>query len=203
MDKGLFASLREAIRPHAENLNGEIALQGARLHSRLARIEGAVSDLARGDIGDNWQRFVVRGKKKAEEIELGICPLNEIWLIQSIASDGVQEKSPACVLLVNGILLESVIKEGLGFEGISGNAVVLPGESLTFLAREEGNFNLVVTLIRRQIPVVTLQDKTRDIPSSDRHPPRSIHEPERDAILGRVQYTESPPEVAATEGKAN
>jgi hypothetical protein len=198
---GLFDELSKALTPHSKRLNENIGFQGALLHRKLHAIEHAVHDLGRGDIGDHWQRFVIKRKFGAnEQVEVMLCPINEIFLIQAISSDGVQEKSPAYVLEANGVLLESVIKEGLGFEGIGGNQVVLPGETLTITARAEGNINCVVTVIRRPYPGIKITTEFgRD---SDQYSHRNVHETARDVIASKTDiYTEPVAEIDPTRGR--
>jgi hypothetical protein len=198
---GLFDSFSEALAPHASKLNDTLAFHSAAIHNKLHAIEVAVSDLGRGDIGNKWQRFSIQKKlESGVEFEIGVCPVNEMWLIQSISSDGVQEKSPPFVILANGILIESIIKEGLGFEGIGGNQVVMPGEKLSIIARETGNVNCVITIIRREYPV---QKKLTDMgKDTDRYSPKAMHDPARDEIESRTgQYTEQQAELAGTGDK--
>jgi hypothetical protein len=81
-------------------------------------------------------------------------------------------------------MLESVIKEGLGFEGIGGNQVVLPGEQLTITARESGNVNCTITIIRQLIPtnrVMADYGKGTEV-----HSPKQIHDIARDEIAQRI-----------------
>lgn len=199
---GIWDGLSEAILPHREKVRQDAALHVTALHNRLYAIENAVHDIGRGDIGDKWQRFQVKRKFAAgEDEEVGTCPMNEIWLIQAISADGVQEKSPAFVIEANEVLIESVIKEGLGFEGISGNQVVMPGEELTITARAEGNINCVITLIRREYPVIKkLRDMGR---STERYSPKAIHDVNRDEILSRLdQYGPREHAISPTEGRA-
>ena len=198
---GFFDGLTEALAPHSEKLRQDMLFHGTAIHGKLHAIERAIFDLGRGDIGNKWQRFSVQRKfAEAEDFEVGTCPVNEMWLIQAISSDGVQEKSPAYVVLANGILLESVVKEGLGFEGVGGNQVVMPGERLSITARASGNLNCVITVIRRQYPTTpTMTDMGRD---ADRYSPRSTHDPARDEITSRTgQFVEQPSELAPTEGR--
>lgn len=198
----LFDGLREALDPHTKNLQTTLHVHFQATNTRLERIEKAVLDAGRGDIGDHWQRFQIRKKfAAAETVEIGACPMNEIWLIQSISSDGVQEKSPAFTIEANNILIESIIKEGLGFEGIGGNQVIMPGETLFVTSRAEGNVNCTITVIRRLLPVVPIvADMGKD---TEQYSPKNTHEISRDAIgqtLASV-YQEGPPQLAPTEGR--
>lgn len=197
---GLFDGLAEIIDPHVREARAQIALHAQSLDMRLQGIEKQVSNLGRGNFGDKWQRFVIKRKfTENETYEVGVCPINEIWSIQAIATDGVQEKSPSFIIMANGVLLETVNKEGLGYEGIGGNQVVLPGERLEVLARAEGNINCVITVIRMKdadVPLPTEYGR-----SSEQFSPKATHEIARDEIASRTdQYTEPAPAVAATEG---
>jgi hypothetical protein len=198
---GIWEGLSEAILPHREKMKQDAAFHMAALHNKLHAIESAVHDLGRGDIGDKWQRFQIKKKfASGEDEEIGTCPMNEIWLIQAISSDGVQEKSPAFIIEANELLIESVIKEGLGFEGISGNQVVMPGEELSITARAEGNINCVITLIRREYPVAK---KLRDMgKGTEFYSPKAIHDVQRDEIMSRLdQYGAREHALAPTEGR--
>lgn len=192
---GIFKDLSDALHPHAERLNATIALERAALDGRLQRIEGAVSDLGKGDIGNKWQRFVVKGKLKAEEREIGVCPPNEIWLIYFLASDGEKEKSPAAVLLASGVLLTALSKEQVLQQGVGGDQVILPGESLIFLPGAEGNYNFTILVIRRPIPTIpTATQYGRD---ADVFGTKGTHDENRDMIPNRVNvnYQEQAPTV--------
>lgn len=198
---GIWEGLSEALKPHTDKLGQDAAFHTAAIHNKLHAIELAVRDAGRGDIGDKWQRFQIKKRfASGEDEEIATCPMNEIWLIQAISSDGVQEKSPAYVIEANEVLIESVIKEGLGFEGISGNQVVMPGEELTITARAEGNINCVITVIRREYPVIK---KARDMGrGTELFSPRQTHNVERDEILSRLdQYGSREGAIAATEGR--
>jgi hypothetical protein len=197
----IIDQLSAALTPHREAMQEHLAFQGVALHNRLHAIEQAVNDLGRGDIGNKWQRIVTnKTLTSGEDVELGICPINEIWLIQAIASDGVQEKSPPFVVLANKVLIASIIKEGIGFEGIGGNQILLPGERLSVVARETGAVNFTITFIRRPYPGVKIPtDMGR---SAERFSPRSTHDTGRDEIASRTdRYSEQAPELAATEGR--
>jgi hypothetical protein len=199
----IWNGLSEAMDPHIKSTQAAATLHMAALQTRLHSIERAVSDLGRGDIGNKWQRFSVRRKFLAgEQFEVGTCPINEIWLLQALSSDGVQEKSPAYVIEANNVLIESIIKEGLGFEGIGGDQVILPGEIMTMTARAEGNINCTITIIRRAYPVSHIAfDKGKD---TDMYSPRNTHEDERDVIMSRTGLWREPgiAEIAPTEGRA-
>ncbi len=198
----LFENLSEALKPHTDKLSNDAAFHMAALHAKLGSIERAVFDLQRGDIGNKWQRFQIKRKfAEGENFEVGTCPINEIWLIQAIAADGVQEKSPAFVILSNGVLIESVIKEGLGFEGVGGNQAVFSGEILSITARAEGSINCVITVIRRPLPVPPIM--TDYGKGTERFSPKAIHNPERDEIQAKLDtvYESREPAIAATEGR--
>lgn len=198
----LMQSLRDALTPHVNTLVDHGAFHAAAIHNKLSAIEKAVSDLGRGDIGNKWQRIVIKKAfAGAETVELIQCPLNEIMLIQSISSDGVQEKSPAFILEANGILIESIIKEGLGFEGIGGNQVLLPGEVLSVTSRAAGNVNCVITVIRQPIPMNPVSaDVGHDVRRASM---RNTHETSRDAIAERMPqtYQEPTPQTISSEGR--
>lgn len=199
---GIWDGLSEVLGPHVERFNQNMGFHTAAIHNKLHAIENAVFDLGRGDIGNKWQRIVVNRKfLSGEDFEVGTVPINEIWLIQAVSADGVQEKSPAFVILANGILLESIIKEGLGFEGIGGNQVGLPGERISVTARAEGNINCVITFIRRQYPVSPVNYDTGK--GTKRAAMRNTHEVSRDEIAHRLPdtYAEPPPQTIASEGR--
>lgn len=198
----IWTGLKEALDPHVKTATEHTAFHMAALHTKLGAIENAVHDLGRGDIGDKWFRVVIKKTfAAAETVELFQCPLNEMFLIQCISSDGVQEKTPAFVLEANGVLIESIIKEGLGFEGIGGNQVLLPGEVLAVTSRAAGSINCVITGIRRVTPVIpTSADIGKDVRRSAM---RNTHEVSRDAIAERIPqtYQEPSPQTLASEGR--
>lgn len=197
---GFFQGMSESLSPHAKKLNDTISIQGAAIYAKLHAIERATLDVGRGDLGDHWDRILIKQKMKAgETIIPREVPLNEIFLIQCIASDGVQEKSPPFVITANGLLVESVVKEGLGFEGISGNQVFMPGEKVEVTAREEGNINCVITIIRRLMPVE--KATTQLGRGTEFFSPNNTHEIARDVIMSpNGEWTEPQPETAETEG---
>jgi hypothetical protein len=191
-------SLQEAFSPHASRLNQTIANAAVIIDKRLKIIERA---LVREDIYEHWQRFIIKRKfSSGEEFIVAEAPMNEMFAIQAISSDGVQEKSPAYVILANGILIESVIKEGLGFEGVSGSQVVLPGETLSIVARAEGNINCVFTVIRKPYTYQPLpRHAANNVPLLQGS---NTHEPERDLIAtAQDRWQESPRETGTVEKK--
>lgn len=200
---GFIDEISKMLGGHIQTMDKHLQFHGAALHQRLHSIEHAISDLGRPDFGDKYFRIVVKKKIEAGEIgtaiELYTVPINEIFLIQSIAADGVQEKSPAYILNSNGILIESIIKEGLGFEGIGGNQVLLPGETLELVPRAAGSINCVITVVRKVLPSSPMNfDKGI---GTERVSPRTLHDPRRDEILSRTStYVEQPAEIAPTEG---
>jgi len=197
----MFDGLREALTPHRQKLEASAHVHFAGVNHRLQKIEQAVFDLGRGDIGNRWQRFQVkRNFTGAETIELAQVPVNEMWLIQAISSDGIQEKSPAFVIESGGVLIESVIKEGIGFEGIGGDQVFMPGEEITVTTRGAGKVNCTITIIRRQLPSPTIVEDRG--PSAERYSERNVHEVGRDVIMSpNGIWGEVPPEVSPTEGR--
>lgn len=199
---GIWDGLSEILGPHIAKMDEHLAFHTAAIHGKLGAIERAVSDLGRGDIGNKWQRIVINRKfAENEEFEVATVPINEIFLIQAISSDGVQEKSPPYVILANGILLESIVKEGLGFEGIGGNQVGLPGERLSVIARAAGSINCVITFIRMPYPTTGVSfDRGK---GTERTSARNTHEISRDAIAERIPqtYAEPAPQTIGSEGR--
>ena|SRR5271165_200912 len=181
---GFIDEVNKQLTPHATKLNTTIASASAFLHSKLDSIEQAIRESASADWNDHWFRISVKRKLKAEPIELAEVPINEIWAVYSIVTDGIQEKSPAFVVTADGPLIFSVIKEGIGGETPGGDIVILPGESLIIIPREEGNFSFTITVIRRQIPTRAITPATgRNVPAVE---PINVHDPERDIITSKT-----------------
>lgn len=201
---GLFDGLAEVLHPHATKLNDTISLHGANISNKLDRIASAKGDQERGDVGDNWHRVNFKHTFSGEEEqELASPKKNEIYLIQSIVADGIFNKSPAFLILADGAMIASGIKEAVGAENFGGDAVILPGETAVVLARAAGTISLTMTVIRRKLPVVPRVARQFDNPSSDRITPVNTHDPARDIIESRTgQYVEHPPE-SASEGRTD
>jgi hypothetical protein len=195
-----FDGLSEALAPHTNKLNDTIAVHGSAIYAKLHAIEKANSDLARGDIGDHWDRIIIKRHFEAEEnFVVREVPLSEIFSIQAIVVDGIKEKSPAFIILGGGVMIHSVIKEGIGFEGIGGDQIFLPGEKVEVQAREAGNINCVITVIRRLSPVEKAAQQMGR--GTEFYGPHNVHEVSRDVIMSRNGlWTEPQPEVAAEEG---
>ncbi len=197
---GVFDGLSEALHPHVNALNDTISVHGAAIYGKLHAIEKASLDLARGDIGDYWDRILLKKKMATgETVVLREVPLNEIFLIQAIASDGVQEKSPAFAIFANNMLIQAVPKESVGFNGVGGDQIFLPGEKVEINAREEGNINCVITIIRRVLPVE--KASTQYGRETEVFSPNNTHEIARDVIMSpNGVWSEPAPEVAKGEG---
>lgn len=197
----LSDTIREAFEPLFHRGSNQLQIHAINIANRIRDLESAVSDLGRGDINDHWQRIQVKKTfAGAEIIELGVCPRNEIWLIQAIAADGVQEKSPAFTLEAENVLIMSVPKEGLGNEGIGGDQAILTGERLFMNVRAAGSINCTITFIRQQKPEkAVIKDMGR---GTEQYSPNNTHEVSRDLIESRSGlWTEPAPETAATEGR--
>src|SRR2546430_4870921 len=194
---GLLDDISNILTPHASRLNQTIASTGVFLHSKLDAIEEAIRESAQADWNDRWFRLNFKKKIKGEE-ELAECPVNEIWAIQAITVDGLQEKSPAFIVLLDQrILLFSVIKEGLGTENVSGNIVVLPGETISILAREEGAFSFTIHMLRHKIQVKPTMQHSR---AGELVQGRNTHDPERDIIRSKTGiYVGSPRETESVD----
>src|SRR5215472_18087280 len=135
---GFIAELGKVITPHAKRLNENIAYQGAMLHNRLANIERALGNVERL-VPDKWYR--VRFNQAVTENEqylLASVPISELWVWESLITDGEHMESPGYIITSGGSLLSSVMKEGNGSENYGGDAVSLPGEDLILHAREDG-----------------------------------------------------------------
>lgn len=193
----VWDQIQQSLAPHADRLNTTIASGAFLLHNRLERIEEAVSDMGRPDVGDRWVRLAFKREfKENEKFELAEIPPNEIWLPQSLVTDGVQNKSPAYIICGDEEtkLYFSVIKEGIGTETTGGDMVFLTGETIFIIPRATGTIGFTMHLIRRRIPVIP---KIRQAAAGD---PllqgRNTHEVQRDLVASaNGQWTESPRET--------
>lgn len=196
---GLFDELSKALAPHAHKLNDTLTLQGALLHTRLARIEDALLD--RPLTIDAWFRMHIGPAQFTgeEPRELAVVPMNEVWLFQAIVSDGVKVTSPAYVIECGGNLISSVIAQGVGTEKLGGDVVGLPGEKIVLTARTTGTVSACFHIVRRQLPAQKLPKapsaSTEGVVGSN------THDPARDLVTARVgTYQELPPEIADSTG---
>ena len=96
-----------------------------------------------------WHRICIKGELEGTR-ELGVVPVNQKWSFQSIATNGVENKSPAFKLLVNEYLLVAVDKEGVGQESFDGNMAALPGEVLFLVLSGKGKYEITITFIREK-----------------------------------------------------
>ncbi len=193
----IFDELGKVLSPHARKLNETIAVQGQLIHNKLSRIESAVSDLGRADFGDKWNRIRINIKPAGEElIEIGVVPLNEVWLIQYIVVDGVQSKNPAFVLEAGSSMIAVIGKEENANIKTAGDAVALPGEKLVILARAAGTISGSVNVIRKLTPDLAARDRAFDSRSEELEQTETTHNPDRDLITSATgQYKEKPAEL--------
>jgi hypothetical protein len=197
---GVFDELAKILSPHAHRLNENIATQGNLIHGRLGGIQNALDDLGRPDFGDKWFRIPVRGKLKAEPLELNTVPMNEIWAVQAIAVNGKALKTPAFTILASGALVFALETEKNEYDNVSGNIIFMPGETITIVPAAEGEFSATISIIRRQVPDVAKRAQTGH--SGERLAPSNTHDPARDVIESRTgEYAEPAPEVRNTSGR--
>jgi hypothetical protein len=196
---GVFDELSKILKPHSDRLNENLATQGNLIHDRLSRIE-SVLKLTPTSV-DYWRRLRINQKMaEGEKIELAVVPNNEIWILESLVTDGVFVKAPAYIIEVNNQLVSSVIAEGVGTEKIGGDVVALPGEVLTLTARKEGTVSFCLHLIRRRLPAT--EKKAQMGPSGHHLASSNTHDPQRDVIESRTgEYAELGHEVIDTTGR--
>ena len=178
--------IKEAVDPFANSLNKTIATTGMLIHNKLDRIEKATFDLGRADVGDKWFRINIQ-KELTEKVavELAEVPMNEIWKIESITTDGITEKSPAFIVTIDGAnLVFSAIKEGVGTETVGGDMVALMGETLEITARTTGKVRATIYITRRRLPVVAHPDITGE--PGGLLEPYQTHDPKRDIIASET-----------------
>lgn len=183
---GLIEQLSQALEPHSKRLNDTLHLQGALLHQRLAGIERNVSDLGRPDVGDKWYRIVIKGKLQPGRLELGEVPMNEEWMLQSIVTDGITQKTPNFIVEANNALIFASPAEFNDSRNFGGNVAFLPGEVIYITPRIEGLFYVTINLTRRRMPIASKEtqlgygaDKTQAI---------NTHDPARDVIRQRLAH---------------
>lgn len=181
--------------PAANNLNQTIMSASVIVNHKLDLIHKAASDRGKPDIGDytlpiNFKKEVTEG----ETTEVATCPVNEIWAVQALVVDGVQEKSPAFILTIDrASMIASVIKEGVGLETIGGDIIVRRGQTISITPRTTGKVSLTIHVLRRMIPGPKHQDLTGE--PGGLLEPYTTHETERDVIANPTgQWTENPPE---------
>lgn len=194
---GFIADLTDGLAPHVDKLNSNLALHGTLIHGRLRGIQDAVDDLNRPDFGDKWIRFAINKKVPSKEpIQIGTVPMNEAWEFQAITLNGIQRTSPHFLLLANGIMVGSYVKEGIGTETIGGDQVLSPGEELT-IENQEAEGIVQATLMFTRIQIPTVPRPTTGESGIDGLMPRNTHEPNRDIIPGREPgtYIENPSEL--------
>jgi hypothetical protein len=199
--------INEMLSPHASRLNQSIASIGIMLHQKLNDINESVKESSVSGWDDKWLRINFNKKIAAGEIEIPIttgagaeCPPNEIWAIQCIVADGAEAKSPEFTINIDQtVLVATIIKEGIGIETISGNIVMLPGETLFIDPSAEGTFTFTLHIIRRKIPDKPSPAQTGR--SNEKIDARNVHDPARDIILSATGgYTEIPGETLDPAG---
>jgi len=174
---GVFDGLAELLAPHAQRLNGTIAASSAHVGTKLDDIS---ESLNRATALSKWFRIQIAKELPAEKQEIGQVPMNEVWILQSLVVDGIQNKSPAFVIEADNALIASVIKEGVGSEKF--NVAFLPGEEITITPREKGFIRAGINIIRQPIPAQNKPSQSTNTPSSDRVTPVNTHNPARDII---------------------
>jgi hypothetical protein len=199
--------LVQSLTPHSNRLNQTIAASAVMLQTKLDKIESAVSDLGSPDVGDRWIRINFKRKLKAKEwVELSLfgetpaeVPMNEIWAIQALISNGVEEKSPNFQIAFDEIsLVASVEKEKVGLETFGGRVVGLPGETLFIRAEAEGVVSITLHILRRRNP--TVASYRHDAGAIPLLQGRNTHEIPRDLVAAsQDSYPEPPREVGTNE----
>lgn len=199
----LADTIREAFDPLFHRSSAQLRLHAVAIANRIQDVEKAISDLGRPDIHDHWQRFQIKKKfEGAETVELGNCPMNEIWSIQCYASQGAVEKSAAIKLEAEGVVIGVIPKEIDEYQNVGGNQAILPGERLFMNVAGAGSVNFSLTIVRQQLPTkAAVTDLGR---ATEQYSPDNTHEISRDVIASRTgQWVEPAPELANTEGRSD
>jgi hypothetical protein len=153
--RNFMEQLSDFLHPHTERISNAIIQAGHRIEQR-------VSHLGKPDTGDNFHHIIVKRKLSAALKELNMGQnetdppgptLGEIWLVRSIAVNGIPGKSPRFVIRTNtGRLIFAVVKEGMGIEIAGGDIVLTQGEVFMFEAEAEGEFDFTITINQRKLP---------------------------------------------------
>lgn len=198
---GLLDGFSEQLQPHTNQLAEVLGTHGWAIRDALNKLVEA-SDLGRPDLKDIYQRFTAIGEYNGgTKNTLGEVKPGEIWLIQSLVSNGVVNASPHYTIRSGGYLVASVIKEGIGSETQGGDIVCLPGEILTWEPETTGKYEFVLTVIRRK-------DRRPPIganlgPREEELGMRNTHEPGRDEIPAKPEtaWQNTPQQVENTVGR--
>src|SRR5215472_2528645 len=200
----LAETLRDGLQPHANTLNSNLTLHGQNILGRLSENHDRIGDLGRPDTGDQYIRLAKTFTVPAGTYELGTVPAGEVWLVQSLVTNGIVHASPHFVLRSGGYLIASVIKEGIGTETQGGDIVCLQGEQVVFQCEAEGSFEFVLTVLRRKFP--RLPRVPRNV-KSEQLTKSNTHEPGRDVItepsgplLPSAPWPTSPPDMNSHDG---
>jgi len=166
----LIEDASAALAPHtrhlADHLVGTIREQGGRIEEELRELRQQ-SDLGRPDTGDIFKFFIIRRQVvlgvAGEQIPLNLVSgvpnddpgptLGEVWLIESICTNGLPPKSPGFTIRTNtGRLIFAVVPEGMGNESISGSVILLQGETLVMEPSATGLFDFTISVLLRKYP---------------------------------------------------
>src|SRR5215469_9302639 len=199
---GLAETLSDGLGPHVSALGQTINHHGERIQSRLDDIHRKIGDLGRPDTGDIWYRMAVRGNYTGGTLyELATVGIGEIFLVQSITTNGPPNTSPAYTIRSNGYLIAAVIKEGIGTENPGGDIVCLQGEKIIFEPGATGVFDFVLTVLRREF---ARKELSADLgPIAESLGTRNTHEPGRDYVKQPppLEWEQSPMDTENTVGR--
>jgi hypothetical protein len=194
---GVIEQLGEMLDPVAAKLNQTIASSSVFLHSKLDSIEQAIRESSDTSWQDRWYRITLKKKIKGEQIELDECPQGEIWIVQSLVSQGKKEKTPEFRIEAEQNILFAIEKEINVNLFPGGDCVILPGETLFITSAEEGPFNITLTIIRRERSAIAKAPQLRD---GQYVQGRNLHDPERDIITSKTGvYVGTPRETESVD----
>lgn len=186
---GIMDDASGALAPHTKHLGGIISRHGAAINQSIRELQQQ-SDLGRPDTEDDWKFLIVNKKLPLERVSFdqltnsnddGGPSLGEVWLIQSICTNGQPNKSPGFNIRTNtGRLLFAIVPEGMGNETVSGSVTLLQGEVIFFEPLAEGVFDFTISLIQRKFPRQEPDAGYGQSMETYEPEPRSTqHEPER------------------------
>jgi hypothetical protein len=184
---GFIEDISRALWPHTQHMTNQVGGRLDTIAESLHEIKRQ-GDIGRPDTGDVFKFFIFKGKAKGiielgEMVKAGGEPtLGEDWLVQSLAVNGVINKSPGFALRTNtGRLIIAIVAEGMGSENIGGDVVIKQGEQILFEAEAEGTFDFTLTVIQRKYFRPIMPTAGAGI-SGETYDPRThaTHEPERD-----------------------
>lgn len=208
-------TIGNAMKPHMMALGTVADMHATKITNQLKDINRGISDLGRGDLGDEWGRAVIHLPGTNGYFTPALrAQMNQIWLIQSIIITAIPTAASEAITLVtdSGVVLFTTgrtITTGTGTFSplddtviVGGTIAIMPGEHVIAQGTTGTTGQIVISYIAKNLKAKALPANTGS--SHEEFTGKNTHEPARDEIMSVTgQYQDDTPPIRASNGLIN